>query len=88
MEAKKRLIDANDAYKYAKGQYRDGRFTDEEYDAVLQTLDDADTVDAVEVVRCKDCKKKIEYGFMWCSKTDVQVQEDDFCSYGERKEEG
>ena len=50
MANEKRLIDANDAYKYARGQYRDGRFTDEEYDAVLQTLDDADTVDAVEVV--------------------------------------
>lgn len=46
MENKKRLIDVDRAYKYAREQYRDGRFSDEEYDAVLQTLDDADTVDS------------------------------------------
>lgn len=44
------------------------------------------TVDAVEVVRCKDCTEWDEnececshwYGF----------RENDFCSYGERKEDG
>ena len=53
MKTEKRMIDANDAYMYAKGQYRDGRFTDEEYEAVIQTLDDADTVDAMEVVHAR-----------------------------------
>lgn len=52
----------------------------------------APTIDAVEVVRCKDC--------VWCEQgksyepycnhpTDgmCDVQRDDFCSYGERRSE-
>ena len=53
-------------------------------------------VDAVEVVRCKDCKwyqireweeDKPEYD---CRKTHalLDVEPDDFCSYGERKDNG
>ena len=45
-----RLIDANDVYKYALQQLRDERFTDEEYDAVIQAVDDTDTVYDVEAV--------------------------------------
>ena len=44
----------------------------------------------VEVVRCKDCKHRKEktcanpcYG-MWVG---VELKDDDFCSYGERREE-
>ena len=50
------------------------------------------TVNAVEVVRCKDCK---HYGFTenripqeqvwWCYKWSNVTRETDFCSYGERK---
>ena len=40
---------------------------------------DAPTVDAVEVVRCKDCK---EYKYCFLLPND-----DDYCSKGERKEE-
>lgn len=53
---------------------------------VDELLKDLPPVDAVEVVRCKDCKKKrCEHGYLWCFKWDEQVQEDDFCSYGERR---
>lgn len=42
------------------------------------------TVDAVPVVRCKDCnffhKRK------WCSLNDTSMCDEDFCSYGERKD--
>ena len=64
--------------------------------------DDAPTVDAVEVVRCKDCKhfhaetveEQTPYGFTNDIKVYgcmlhgewVDVFVDDFCSYGERKE--
>ena len=43
---------------------------------------DAPTVDAVEVVRCKDCKHR--YSDSWCE----YVDDDDnfYCARGERKE--
>ena len=51
-------------------------------------IEDAPTVDAVEVVRCKDCKYLMFsdcYGE--CGKGHMGVVRPyDFCSYGERKE--
>ena len=42
------------------------------------------TVDAVEVVRCKDCK---DYHKNTCPlRTWAYTKPDDFCSYGERKD--
>lgn len=58
----------------------------------------APTVDAVEVVRCKDCKHcrelnrkdRIEEayadGVLWCTNQSDGVWPDDFCSYGEGKD--
>lgn len=54
--------------------------------------------DLVEVVRCKDCKYFDQYsclysddpsGFGKCEKIrmDIDLTIDDFCSYGERREE-
>lgn len=58
-----------------------------------EDIDNAPTVDAVEVVRCKDCK---HYDMGVCLKiySDGNVhaaawqsrRPDDFCSYGERKD--
>ena len=54
------------------------------------------TVDAVEVVRCRDCKRCFKHTtkrnrqYMWiCMRndTDLYVRPDDFCSYGERKDD-
>ena len=45
--------------------------------------------DIVEVVRCKDCKYYADYGRVWdCKKYEGMnfPNEDDFCSYGERKD--
>lgn len=50
--------------------------------ACLEAIDDAPTVDAVEVVRCKDCKHRCENDDFIC----IGVKNNDFCSYGERKE--
>ena len=36
-------------------------------------------------IRCKDCKHW-DKDFLWCDKKSVRMMEDDFCSYGERKE--
>ena len=55
---------------------------------VKHALDDT-TVDAVEVVRCKDCKefhRSDDKLAQHCKFYGAMVQEDDFCSYGERKE--
>ena len=47
--------------------------------------------DVVEVVRCKDCKYSIKDTFKrtMCNRafTMFEVQQNDFCSYGERKED-
>ena len=57
---------------------------------VINVLDCQPTIDAVPVVRCKDCKHwegfagGSEKGF--CVDGDCIMYEDDFCSYGERKE--
>lgn len=52
----------------------------------------APAVDAVEVVRCKDCKHSHNYpwGSYSCSLHEYEgephVEPNDFCNYGERKE--
>lgn len=54
---------------------------------VEDLIDDAPTIDAVEVVRCRYCKRYrgTNYGFMVCGKFDVISCEDDFCVWGERE---
>ena len=49
--------------------------------------------DIVEVVRCKDCKRATGwttinglYGGLTCESLDMDVNEDFFCAYGERRE--
>ena len=46
------------------------------------------TIDAVPVVRCKDCIVSycVDYEDIVCGRTCVNVDADDFCSYGERKD--
>ena len=75
----KRLIDAN-ALNWGRCP-TDGKLA-------KAWLDEAPTVDAVEVVRCKDCKhcRRDAYG-LWCfNDYEHSLQPDDFCSYGERRE--
>ena len=51
----------------------------------IMVLEDMQTVDAVPVVRCRECKYHnkptcpMRLSFNW-------TKDDDFCSYGERKE--
>ena len=62
---------------------------------LLTAFADADGVDAVEVIRCKDCKHYYEkewvvgggsYTTCWYQ-TIANAQPNDFCSRAERKEE-
>ena len=54
----------------------------------VSILDNAPTVDAVEVVRCKECRSFLEEDGGWCLEMDRSIEINDFCSYGERKDNG
>ena len=90
MASEKRLIDAKALKQYLK----DNRFEfvrNVDFAKALEMIDCAPTVDAVEVVRCKDCKKGYSdlapNGGVWCEKWNHVFGDDGFCSYGERKSE-
>ena len=72
-----RLIDADELIVM---EYGGIKFVPKEF------IDDAPKVDAVEVVRCKDCKWFNDIG---CSIRIVddsdKPTENDYCSFGERK---
>ena len=56
---------------------------------VIMMIKTAPTVDAVPVVRCKDCARCVPYkGVPFCNKWRIfpEVELDGFCSYAERKE--
>ena len=80
----KRLIDVNDIYSLFN-QSGIARLH-------VADIDTIPRVDAVEVVRCRECKylekdDGLKYGRM-CLKlgNSSLCHDDDFCSYGERKE--
>lgn len=67
---------------------------------IMHVINECETVDAVEVVRCKDCRYAhfanaerllvpTEHGVIHCTNTAglyTSVYTEDFCSYGERRE--
>ena len=89
--SEKRLIDANALKSYMDECSKETRFR-LYYGYATSFIDAAPTVDAVEVVRCRECKylekdDGLKYGRM-CLKlgNSSLCHDDDFCSYGERKE--
>ncbi len=52
-------------------------------------IENAPTVDAVVVTRCKDCKYHYDCGVHFCDRLGMDCPDDSdfFCSYGKRKEE-
>lgn len=62
-----------------------------EVDDVKAELEEAPTIDAVPVVRCKDCKWWVErhprLGIPWCRQTHLDREADGYCDMGERSEE-
>lgn len=59
---------------------------------VLDYIDSTCTIDAVPVVRCRDCKWDQPDKLLnkhWCTRVFgcTEVREDDFCSCGRRKED-
>ena len=82
-----RLVDADNARECFGGDGVTG--------AVMQRMfDSLPTIDAVPVVRCRECqhcKETVDYKGpgLFCSiggREWQRVQPDDFCSYGQRKE--
>ena len=60
--------------------------------SVRAAISNMPTIDAVPVVRCKECwyyqnAKINKKGFLICPASGMEITEDDYCSYGERKED-
>jgi hypothetical protein len=96
-----RLIDADNTLKAFAAEYRKTKELIDSGESHLDNLAEgfteaahivkyiATTVDAVPVVRCKSCK--YNRGSKKCLNPDsffAVPKDDDFCSYGERKEGG
>ena len=86
-----RLIDA-DALMEATRNFCDGYKVNWTDNKVLSWIDHAPTIDAVPVVRCKDCEQSRETNMfgdrtvLTCGKTDYVKQPDGYCDEGERKD--
>lgn len=85
-----RLIDANKLdLRFEYGVYEDGLLLVPFRD-IQRSVDKAPTVDAVPVVRCKDCRNSYDdIDGRICSYgpcVDCPVPDDFFCSYGERRD--
>lgn len=92
MANKKRLIDAN----VMREDWLENGQNEFVYDtnSVLDSIDAQPTVDAVEVVRCKDCKQWNVHGTYGkkilgeCGLLGKIMNYEDFCSRGERRTDG
>ena len=92
MANEKRLIDANRALEivHEQGIAHPNAYHLTNYATLI--LREAPTVDAVEVVRCRECVgrpfwEEDHNGVPVCLLSGLYVRsEDDFCSYGERKD--
>ena len=94
-----RLIDADALHRKVKMETNPYGKPTIDYDSgvkVLEWVDKAPTIGAVEVVRCKDCKHYMpqkksahwENRANYCNRiVTIKTQPYDFCSYGERKNE-
>ena len=55
---------------------------------IQQNIKDMPTIDAAPVVRCGEClfkRPRKEYGELHCRILDAPMNNNDFCSYGERR---
>lgn len=64
----------------------------DEIDTCIAEIINATTVDAVEVVRCKECKS-YDPGYIrrdhgWCKEWGTAVRASGFCHHGERRTDG
>ena len=95
MASEKRLIDADRALKIVYEQAAERPVAYYLFDYAALILQEAPTVDAVEVVRCRNCIGRstwyndAKYGCAICGMSGMYPKsEDGFCSYGIRKDGG
>ena len=86
-----RLIDADKALERIKewlDQTRAIPLDTSYYFELLGCIENCPTIDAVRVVRCKDCKHYntigCSKGFGWCESMDRGVSDDFYCANGKR----
>ena len=85
-----RLIDADALISSIDECSQESRFR-LYYGYAKSFIDDAPTVDAVPVVRCRECRYRFKnngHDKSGCPIIDANIwmDDDDFCSHGERKE--
>ncbi len=92
MKRAERLIDARRFWRHLANLKLSNRGWRDDacdlLDVVMDLLDEQPTVDAVEVVRCKDCNNACpgNHGPV-CIIWGAGTEPDAFCSYGERKDD-
>lgn len=96
-DALKPKVEAMVIHKFNESDYEYGG--NQAFDYVADILiDDAPTIDAVEVVRCGECKHRSEDGECDCNSLYMQMEGDSigvgfvpekdfYCAYGERRED-
>ncbi len=93
-----KLIDADALHPYYRTMlklYNNGKCLKEYIAVAKDDIEKAPTIDAVPVIRCRDCKHSYEtlptvYRYLMCSHgvcVDCVVDEDFYCAMAERKEE-
>ena len=86
-----RLIDADRSIEIVRNQAIAHPHAYHLTNYATRVLQEAPTVDAVEVVRCRECKYRFKnngHSRAGCPIIDANIwmDDDDFCSHGERKE--
>ena len=83
-----RLIDLGDVLAVINASMLNLEDTDENR-AMQKAISMLPTIDAVPVVRCKDCKHREQYecNYIMLGNTKCGVTDDWFCADGERKED-
>lgn len=94
-----RYVDTDKVYETARKYHKDFAQSIADLTSLREVLEDTPPADVTEVVRCKDCKyfldkqRKNHQGICMCGEKDTSYAADfypyldDFCSYGERKDE-
>ena len=83
-----RLIDADALKSYMDECSKETKFR-VYYGYAESFINDSPTIDAVPVVRCRECKhcrKMIGNSYHYCVTHNTKMYSEDFCSYGKRKE--
>lgn len=89
IDADQMAVDESEAYMSAQVQVTDDlkwlvNFA--AHSKIQRLIADTPTVDAVPVVRCRDCRSYNKPKTGWCEVHLDREHPDDYCSYGKRKD--